>query len=104
GMSTSNHPSLVKTIAPTVTIMNNGPRKGGDAATVKLLRSIPSIKDAYQLHKNAATSAADNTEPALIANTDPAGGEFIRVAVAADGARFSVGIGADGPAREFDSK
>jgi len=103
-MSISNHPTLVKTIAPTVTVMNNGPRKGGDADTVKLLRTIPSIKAAYQLHKNAATSEADNTEPALIANTDPAGGQFIRVTVAPDGSKFWVAIGADGKAREFESK
>jgi beta-lactamase superfamily II metal-dependent hydrolase len=104
GMSISNHPTLVKTIAPTVAIMNNGPRKGGDAATVKLLRSIPSIQAAYQLHKNAATSEADNTEVALIANRDPAGGQFIHVSVLPDGTKFTVQIGADGPVRTFESR
>ena len=59
--------------------MNNGPRKGGAPATVKLLRSIPSIQAAYQLHRNAATSDDDNTDPSLIANKDAAEGEFIRV-------------------------
>ena len=56
GMDISNHPTLVQTVAPVVAIMNNGPRKGGAPATVKLLKSIPSIQAAYQLHKNAATS------------------------------------------------
>ena len=98
GMAISNHPTLVRTIAPTVAIMNNGPRKGGDAATVKLLKSIPSIQAAYQLHKNAATSADENTEADLIANTDPGGGQFIHVAVAPDGSQFRVQIGQDGPA------
>ena len=54
-MDISNHPTLVQTLAPVVAIMNNGPRKGGAPATVKLLKSIPSIQAAYQLHKNAAT-------------------------------------------------
>jgi len=40
--------------------MNNGPRKGGAPATVKRLRGIPSIKAAYQLHRNAETSSEDN--------------------------------------------
>src|SRR5206468_7925221 len=62
GMAISNHPTLVRTIAPTVAIMNNGPSKGGDAATVKLLRSVPSIRAAYQLHKNVATSPDENTD------------------------------------------
>ncbi len=104
GLDISNNPVLVWSIQPTVAIMNNGPRKGGAPATVKLLRSIPSIKAAYQLHRNAQTSSEDNTDPALIANSDPAGGQFIHVAVIADGAKFSVQIGPDGPRREFASR
>ena len=86
-MDISNHPTLVRTIQPTVAIMNNGPRKGGSPATVRLLRSIPSIQAAYQLHRNAETAPDENTDPALIANTDPAGGQFIHVSVEPDGAR-----------------
>jgi beta-lactamase superfamily II metal-dependent hydrolase len=104
GMSISNHPTLVKTIQPIVAVMNNGPRKGGDAATVALLKSIPTLKAAYQLHKNAATSAAENTSPELIANRDPAGGQFIHASVEPDGSRFTVQIGADGEARTFESR
>ena len=80
------------------------PAQGGRRATVKLLRSIPSIQAAYQLHKNAATGADENTDPALIANADPAGGQFIHVAVAPDGSSFTVQIGADGPERTFKSR
>jgi competence protein ComEC len=101
GLAISNHPTLLRTIAPTVAVMNNGPRKGGDAAAVNRLRAIPSIKAAYQLHKNAVTPAADNTEAALIANTDPAGGQFIHAEVAPDGRTFTVQIGPDGQARQF---
>lgn len=104
GMAISNHPTLLQTIAPTVTIMNNGPRKGGDAETVRRLRTLPSVQAAYQLHKNAATSADDNTDPTLIANTDPAGGQFIHVQVPPDGRKFTVQIGEDGPSRTFDSR
>jgi beta-lactamase superfamily II metal-dependent hydrolase len=104
GMDISNHPTLVRTIAPTVAIMNNGPRKGGAPATVKLLRSIPTIEAAYQLHRNAATSPEDNTEASLIANKDEAGGQIIRVFVAADGSSFTVQIGENGPQRRFATR
>jgi predicted lipoprotein len=102
-MAISNHPTLVRTIAPTVAIMNNGPRKGGDPATVKRLKEVPSIQAAYQLHKNAATTAAENTETALIANIEGSG-QFIHVAVDPDGRQFRVQIGPDGPARTFASR
>jgi beta-lactamase superfamily II metal-dependent hydrolase len=103
GASNSNHPTLVRTISPTVAVMNNGPKKGGEPAVVRLLKSIPSIRAAYQLHKNAATPDEANTEPALIANPSPEGGQFLRVSVDPDGSRFTVRIGADGPPREFES-
>ncbi len=103
GMAISNHPTLVKSIAPTVAVMNNGPRKGGDAAAVELLLAQPSVKALYQLHKNAATPASSNTDPALIANADPAGGQLIRATVAPNGTRFEVRIGADGPSRSFEN-
>jgi competence protein ComEC len=104
GMDSSNNPVLVRTLAPTVAIMNNGPHKGGGPATVKLLKSTASVQAAYQLHRNADTAASDNTEPELIANKAEAGGEYIHVRVEADGSKFSVQIGAHGPVRLFESR
>jgi competence protein ComEC len=103
GAANSNHPTLVRTIAPTVAIMNNGPRKGGAPETVQLLKSIASIQAAYQIHKNAADGAA-NTDAALIANPDVKGGMFIRVTVDPGGTQFRVQFGADGPPRSFASR
>ncbi len=104
GMAISNHPTLVRTIAPTVAVMNNGPRKGGDPKAVALFKSLPSIQALYQLHKNATTSAGDNTDASLIANSSAEGGKFVRATVAADGATFQVRIGADGAPRSFRTR
>jgi competence protein ComEC len=104
GMDISNHPTLVQTIAPKLAIINNGPRKGGAAATYKRLKSVPSIQAVYQLHRNAATGDNDNTEPAQIANRDASGGEFIRVLVEPDGSKFTVQIGERGATRAFESR
>ena len=43
-------------------------------------------------------------DPGLIANSDPAGGQFIHVWVPPDGSKFQVQIGPDGPQREFASR
>jgi len=104
GMDSSNNPVLVRTLAPTVAIMNNGPHKGGGRATVRLLNSIPSIQAAYQLHRNADTNASENTAPGLIANKVEAGGEFIHVRVEPDGSKFTVQIGETGPQRTFETR
>ncbi|WP_406693362.1 MBL fold metallo-hydrolase [Singulisphaera sp. Ch08] len=104
GFDTSNNPVFLKTIAPTVAVMNNGPRKGGSPGTIHRLKEVPSIRDVFALHKNEATGPEDNADPKLTANRDPGGGEFIHVHVAPDGSKFTVRIGKDGPTRTYDSK
>lgn len=88
GLDTSNHPLVLQALAPTVAVMNNGPKKGGSAATVQALKALPSLKALYQLHRNVATGAADNTAPELIANPDeaPDAGHMVSVHVQPDGA------------------
>lgn len=104
GMDSSNNPTLIRSIEPVVSIMNNGPRKAGKPATVATLKKIPSIEAAYQLHRNADTSDEENTSPELIANKNPEGGNFFHVHVAPDGKTFSVQVGTGGEAREFKTK
>ena len=104
GMDISNHPTFLETIAPTVAVMDNGPRKGGAPATVRRLKQLPSLKAAYQLHKNSSTAPDANTEPARIANPVGTEGAFIRVIVEPDGANYSVQIGTQGEKPMFRSK
>lgn len=104
GMAISNHPTLVKTIAPTVAVMNNGPTKGGDVAAVDLLKSTASIKALFRLHRNVNAPAEPDLDPKLLANTDPAGGQFVQARVSADGSHFTVRVGTDGQPFEFLSK
>ena len=104
GMDISNNPLLLATIAPIVTVMDNGPRKGGAPATVRRLRAVPSMQAAYQLHKNASPESDANTDPALIANPPGTQGQFIHAKFAPGGTSFTVQIGPDGPKREFPIK
>ena len=103
GSAISNHPTLIQSIEPIVTIIGNGPRKGGDPQTFQRLKPIPSLKTIYQLHKNAKTGPADNTDPSLIANTSETGGTFIKVSVQPDGRSFDVQIGEDGKPTRYQS-
>ena len=104
GMDISNHPTLLQTVSPTVAVMNNGPRKGGSAETVKRLRALKSLEALYALHKNQATSAQDNADPALTANANAEGGQFVHVHVEPDGRHFTVRIGTDGLTKRFETR
>lgn len=68
GQDNSNNPVLLATLKPTVAVMNNGPRKGGAAETVKRLQALPSLKALFALHKNVATGPEVNAAPENTAN------------------------------------
>jgi competence protein ComEC len=70
GLDASNSPALLQAVSPTVAVMNNGAKKGGSAATLQWLKAVPTIRDVFQLHRNVATTPADNTAPELTANDD----------------------------------
>ena len=105
GLDVSNHPLLVKRLAPTLVVMNNGARKGGESGTWATLKATPSIAAIFQLHRNVRVGPEGNTAPELIANEDEkCAGNLVKLAVAADGASYAVSIPATGVTREFKTK
>lgn len=104
GMDTSNNPVLLKSINPTVAIMNNGPKKGGSANTIKWLRELPSLQALYQVHRNVATSDEQNTAPEYIANIEEKSSEMIWVSVDAAKKNFTVTNGRTKASKSFASK
>jgi beta-lactamase superfamily II metal-dependent hydrolase len=102
GWDPSNHPALVSAIAPTVAVINNGPKKGGTVKVFRTLKATPSIRDIWQLHRNVETTAADNPPTELTANDDEAcKGEIVRLSVATDGKSYTVSIPAKGTTRTY---
>jgi competence protein ComEC len=55
GFDVSNNPVLIKALNPRVAVINDGPRKGGEAGTYARLRSLKEIEAIYQLHRNVRT-------------------------------------------------
>jgi len=92
GANTSNNPVLLRSIIPTVAIMNNGPRKGGHPDTVRTLQGLPLFADLYQLHFNVGSKPEQNTAEEFIANLDEKNdrGHMIRVQVDLAQREFSV--------------
>jgi beta-lactamase superfamily II metal-dependent hydrolase len=106
GLDQSNNPVLIRSVRPTVTVMNNGHRKGCQARTRAALRAVDSIQANYQLHKNLGPNA-DNTADDFIANCEPAAtckANHVELHVAPDGSSYTVGIPATSHARTFRTK
>jgi competence protein ComEC len=79
--------ALVGAIRPTVAIMGNGARKGGDPTTWPILRAAPGLENIWQVHYAVAGTNETNSAPDFIANLDqPADGfAMIKLAVQSDG-------------------
>jgi competence protein ComEC len=110
GLDRSNHPWLIRGIEPTVVVMNNGPRKGGQPGTLATIKSTPSVKALYQLHKSFNASEAENTPDDYIANleevkpADKCPANFVKMVVAADAKNYTVSIPAKGHSRTYETK
>jgi competence protein ComEC len=95
GLNASNNPVLVNAIQPHVTVMCNGPKKGGNIETLKTLRGLKSLEAAFQLHRNVDLGPEDQTPAEFIANTEPSSeckGRFIKASIAPGGSSYTVQI------------
>ncbi len=104
GLDQSNNPLLVKSLAPTVSVMSNGTSKGCGAETVATLKSTPSIRAMYQIHKNLRKDQENNTSAECIANlVEKCSANYIKLSVAADTKTYTVSIPATGYQRTFQT-
>ena len=105
GLDLSNNPTLVHALHPSVAIVNNGPRKGGEAGSYAAIKSSPGIEAIYQLHRNVRTTADDNAPADFTANDDEAcKGEFVKLSVSPDGKTYNVSIPAKNIVRTYHTK
>jgi competence protein ComEC len=104
GLDVSNNPLLVRSISPTVAVMNNGPRKGAMTEVCATLKSTPSIKAWYQVHKNIQ-AAANNPPDDFIANLpDKCEAHYIRMSVDRTGKSYTFTIPANGHRATYQTK
>jgi beta-lactamase superfamily II metal-dependent hydrolase len=105
GLDISNNPLLIRSLAPTVSVMNNGARKGGAEATLATLRSISSIQTMFQLHRDLRGGAEYNTDDPYIANLDEkCEGNYIKCSVDSSGKSYTVSIPAKGFSKTYQTR
>lgn len=111
GLEVSNNPVLVRSLAPSVAVMNNGPVKGGKPETFAILKTA-ALQALYQVHRSMNVPAADNAPDEFIANlVDVRGADavkcpanYIRMTVAPDGKSYTISIPANGHVHTYETK
>jgi len=112
GLAVSNNPAFIQSITPTVVVMNNGPRKGGQPGTFAAIKSAPSVQARYQMHKSYNVPAGENAPDPCIANqenlTGPdaakCGANLIKMSVAADARSYTISVPATGHSQTFPTR
>ena len=106
GLDRSNSPQFLQAIQPTVAVMNNGPRKGGQASVFETLRKSPGLQDIWQGHLALMTPKELNTDEKMIANlegTAECKGNLIKTTVNSKG-EFTVTNLRNGFSKSYQSK
>jgi beta-lactamase superfamily II metal-dependent hydrolase len=88
----SGSPAFVWALKPQVVVVNDGARKGFDAAAYEIMTKIPGVEGIWQIHRAVRSETSQNAAPDMIANLEegnPDQGFGIKVTVAKDG-KFTV--------------
>jgi len=105
GLDLSNNPMLIHSLAPTVSVMNNGARKGTAKSTIEGLKSSPGIQAMYQMHKNVRADVEDNTTDEYIANIpEKCEGNYIKLSVDPTGKSYTISIPATSHQKTYQTR
>jgi competence protein ComEC len=85
GLTASNNPVHVHALEAKAIVMNNGDKKGGEAAAIDWMRQSPGLKDFWQLHYSIAAGKDHNAADPFIANLTAPGGFHLEVTAKKDG-------------------
>ena len=105
GMDTSNNPVVIKSLRPTIAVMNNGTTKGGGPETMAALKTTDSVKAIYQSHKVLRPDAKENAPDEYIANLpEKCEGNVIKLSVDEKAKTYTVSIPANGHDKTYEVK
>ncbi|MDB6007510.1 MAG: hypothetical protein JWR15_4497 [Prosthecobacter sp.] len=108
GLDVSNNPILIQSLAPTVSVMNNGPRKGTSKSAMDALKSTATIQAMYQLHENVRDDHENTPDKTMIANhgdlAEDCAANHIHCTVSADAKSYTVEVPSQKHSRTFQTR
>lgn len=108
GLDSSNNPILIHSLQPTVSVMNNGPKKGTSKGALDALKSTPTLQAMYQLHENIREDHENTPDKAMIANhgalAEACAAHPIHCTVSTDAKSYTVEVPSQQHTRTFQTR
>jgi len=108
GLDVSNNPMLIHSLQPTVSVMNNGPKKGTSKSAMEALKSTPTIQAMYQVHENIREDAQNTADKMMIANhgdlAEGCAAQHIHCTVSADAKSYTIEVPSQKHSRIFQTR
>ena len=108
GLDSSNNPVLIRSLQPTVSVMNNGPKKGTSKSAIEALKSAPSLIAMYQVHENIREDQENTADKAMIANHGDLGeactAHPIHCTVSADAKSYTIAVPSQLHSRTYQTR
>ncbi|MDZ4403110.1 MBL fold metallo-hydrolase [Prosthecobacter sp.] len=108
GLDSSNNPILIRSLQPTVSVMNNGPRKGTSKSAMDALKSTPTIQAMYQVHENVRDDHENTADKSMIANhgdlAETCAGHHIHCTISAEAKSYTIEVPSQKHSRTFQTK
>ena len=105
GLDVSNNPVVVKSLAPTVAVFGNGPRKGAEPGSWETIKSTDSIQGIFFVHKSLSPKGP-NAPDEFFANLktgDEDQGNFIKLSTDPAANTYTASIPANGHEWHFQT-
>lgn len=108
GLEVSNNPILIRSLQPTVSVMNNGPKKGTSKSAMDALKSTPTVLAMYQVHENIREDAENTADKTMIANHGDLGegcaAHPVHCLVSADAKSYTIEVPSQKHSRTFPTR
>jgi len=106
GLDSSNNPVVLRSLQPTVAVMNNGTEKGCLPEVFANLKETTSLAAIYQMHKNLRPDGSvNNVADEYIANLKAeCDGNYVHMSVDQDAKRYTVSIPSNGHEKTYETK
>ncbi len=104
GVDNSNNPVVIRTLQPTVVVFNNGPRKGADPESMAAVRSSPSIRAVYQVHRNISEGALNTVDSRIANREESCPGEFVKMSVDPEGGSYILSVPSTGYSEAYKAR